>query len=209
MSIDESGGCPLAGGIGGAFAIDPASLTMQVTIKESVTSPLDAQSAAALGTVAVRGVGGSEGLVHNVKIRVFARDIDATNDDILAALRAAGVRNPDFGPAVKDAPFVLRGSIDNATPSSIAAVRRAIETFVTAHKGVIGSVVYYGSSEECPAIEARARAAAMEDAHRRAQAAATDGSRCDAHAAGGRRPCNAVIRGDASRCDLRSRPVFW
>jgi len=172
VSINESGGCPLPGEIGGASLIDPVSLKMQVTVKEAVTSAVGEQSAAA-PVVSVRGVGGSEGAVHNVKIRVFARDIGATNDDILAALRAAGVRNPDFGAAVKNAPLVLRGSIDNATPASIAAVSRAIDTFVTAHNGVIGSVAYYGSSEECPAIEVRARAVAMEDALRRARAAAT------------------------------------
>jgi hypothetical protein len=172
--IEESGGCPVPGPIGGASVIDANTLKMEVTVKENADFT---PSAHANEQVSVHGVGAGDAVVHNVKLRMFVSRLAATDDEILAAMRSAGVGGGTLGlptfangqPApVTSATTIMRGSIDDATPDRLRTVRVALDAFVNAHQGTVTNVIFYGSSAECPAIEARARAIALSDARRRA-----------------------------------------
>jgi len=129
--------------------------------------------------ITVVGTASAEGPAHTVRVSMNVRGIENIEDELLSAMRSAGVTDGaytanQFGQVGAGVPRTLRGTVRDATRERLAAVDRATQSFAATHRGVTFDLVqYFGDSGDCPAIEARARLAAFDDAKRRAGAIAT------------------------------------
>jgi uncharacterized protein YggE len=127
--------------------------------------------------ITVRGAASDAGVVRVAAVNVYVRGIEGNQDEWISVMRAAGVENPVVvAGAVQGAPratHTLRGTLGPATPANLMAIQAAVMTFAKTNAGaeLIG-VYFFGDNTECPAIEERARAGALADARRRAQAIA-------------------------------------
>jgi len=95
--------------------------------------------------------------------------------DLLAALRAAGVENPalDQGRGA----LLVHGRFSIITRARVDAILQAASDYGKANPSMmITEVSFYGLAADCPAIEQRAREAALADARRRADAIAASGN---------------------------------
>jgi hypothetical protein len=156
----------------------PALLLIGLPLAAGAQTPLPGAPAPAPPApgITATGKGISTAVVTTALVRVVASGVtDPTglND----ALRAAGVEalTPDRGrPLPAGVPLTgIRGRIPNATRDRLDAVAAAVRRYVDTHNGTsVVDLRFYGPASDCPAIEQRAREAALADARRRAAAIA-------------------------------------
>jgi uncharacterized protein DUF541 len=115
--------------------------------------------------------------VTAVAVRVTVPTIrGGDGSDLLARVKAAGVEDAvladgdgSMGPAM----LLVHGRLTGATRAKIDAVSQAAGDFGKARNmPTVVSAHFYGLAADCPAIEQRAREAALADARRRAGAIA-------------------------------------
>lgn len=126
--------------------------------------------------ITVQGRGVARFPVKDVQFVAYARG-NGDEESVLSALRAAGVENPSIGPGgpqmSANSPTMLRGIVRDVSHAKLDALRRAAAAYALAHPGVVlDSVLFSMPSDACPPHEQEARAAAIADARRRAQALA-------------------------------------
>jgi hypothetical protein len=147
----------------------------------------------ALPGITVVGTGSSTGEVRAVVVRVTATGL-TEGSGLLARIRAAGVEDAalDQEPAM----VLVHGHLTEVTRADVEAVSQAARDYDKSHAPAPhAQVSFYGMAEDCPAIEQRARRAALEDARRRAaEIVAWDNVRlgdviADVEAGGCQRPC--------------------
>jgi hypothetical protein len=145
-----------------------------------------AQSVAPLQRVAP-GAGGLQGIAvqghglvrYPVKTVAFFAQAQGNADEpaVLAAMRAAGVEDPVVGPMgsqINNSPqTALRGTIRDVTRAKLDRLAHAAADYVRVHPGTsVYSVNFFAAADGCAQHEQDARAAAIADAHRKAQAIA-------------------------------------
>ena len=128
------------------------------------------------GGITVQGTGSVRIPVKTVQLTAQVRGIvDEAN--ALAALRAAGVEDPAIGPSgprVGNGTQVLvRGTVRGATHVKLDRIGAAATAYVALHPGIsIDNVVFSARLDDCAQPEQTARAAALADARRKADAIA-------------------------------------
>ena len=117
--------------------------------------------------IRVTGLGTATGTVDTAIVRVGVRGFDDPSE-LVAGLRGAGIadamteRTPNG--------WLLHGHANAPSRATIDAVSRAAAAFEASHPEMgISELSFYGLASECPAIEQRARAAALDDARQRAE----------------------------------------
>lgn len=125
--------------------------------------------------ITATGKGVATASVTTALVRVIARGV-TDEAQLLTALKSAGVEDAslDKGGSNGYGAIAVRGRLSNATPAKLDAITQAVRTFAQAHPPTpLLDVHFYGPAADCPAIEQRAREAALADARRRAGALAT------------------------------------
>jgi len=128
------------------------------------------------GGITVAGYGTVRVAVKTVQFTAQARgNVDEAS--ALAAMRAAGVDDPSvgpFGPRISNGTQVLvRGTVRGVTHAKLDRIGEAAAAYVAAHPGVtLDNVVFSPRLDDCLPSEQTARAAALADARRRADAIA-------------------------------------
>jgi uncharacterized protein YggE len=116
--------------------------------------------------IRVTGVGTATGQVDTAIVRLGVRGFDDPSD-LVAGLRSAGV--PDATIERTADGWLLHGHA-GLSRTTISAVSRLADTFDKTHQQMgISELSFYGLASDCPVIERRARAAALDDARRRAE----------------------------------------
>ncbi|HEX3550423.1 MAG TPA: SIMPL domain-containing protein [Candidatus Elarobacter sp.] len=143
---------------------------------DAQTRPLPTVLAPGTAGIVVQGRGLVRFPVKTVQFYAQARGT-ADERDVLAAMRAAGVENPAVGPngptLSQNAPTLVRGTVRDATLAKLEAIGLAAAAYVRAHPGLtVDNVSFAATSDGCAAHEQDARAAALADARRRADAIA-------------------------------------
>ncbi len=152
---------------------------------QRVPAPLPFPSAAG---ITVNGFGSVRVPVKTVQVTAQARGV-ADEASVLAAMRAAGVEDPVAGVAgarlYPGNQTMLRGTIRDATRAKLDRLGEAAARYVASHPGSsVDNVAFTPHLDDCAAAEQTARAAAMADARRKADAlAALSGGTVDAVAA--------------------------
>ena len=128
------------------------------------------------GGISVAGSGSVRVAVKTVQLIAQVRGVvDETS--ALAAMRAAGVEEPSIGPygarVGSGTQVLVRGVVRDVTHAKLDRISEAAAAYVTAHPGVtVDTVVFSPRFEDCAASEQTARAAALADARRKADAIA-------------------------------------
>ena len=137
------------------------------------------------GGISVTGYGSVHVAVKMVQFTAQVRGVvDETN--ALAAMRAAGVEEPAVGPygarVGNGTQVLVRGTVRNVTHAKLDQIGVAAAAYVAAHPGTtIDNVVFSPRLEDCASSEQTARAAALAEARRKADAiAALSGVSIDA-----------------------------
>jgi uncharacterized protein YggE len=130
--------------------------------------------------ITATGHGIANAVVTTALVRVVAGGV-ADESGLVEAIRAAGVENPvaERGRPRPDGVALLgiRGRVSDATHARLDAVAAAVTRYGKTHSGTsIVDIRFYGTAADCPAIEQRAREAALADARRRARAIAETNS---------------------------------
>lgn len=128
------------------------------------------------GGITVQGTGSVRIPVKTVQLTAQVRGIvDEAN--ALAALRAAGVEDPAIGPngprVGSGTQVLVRGTVRGATHDKLDRIGGAATAYVALHPGIsIDNVVFSARVDNCAESEQTARAAALADARRKADAIA-------------------------------------
>jgi hypothetical protein len=128
------------------------------------------------GGITVSGHGSVTVAVKTVQFIAQARGLP-DEAGALAAMRAAGIDDPVVGPVGPQISSgnqaVLRGTIRGVTRAKLDRMGEAAASYVRAHPGSsLDNVVFSPVLDDCAASEQTARAAAMADARRKADALA-------------------------------------
>jgi uncharacterized protein YggE len=129
-----------------------------------------------VGGITVTGYGSVRVAVKTVQFTAQVRGvIDEAN--ALAAMRAVGVEEPAIGPAGSrvgsGTQVLVRGIVRGVTHAKLDRIGEAATMYVAAHPGTtIDSVAFSPRLEDCAASEQTARAAALAEARRKADAIA-------------------------------------
>ncbi|MDQ6925906.1 MAG: hypothetical protein M3154_06695, partial [Candidatus Eremiobacteraeota bacterium] len=126
------------------------------------------------GGITVNGHGSVAVAVKTVQFTAQVRGV-ADEAGALAAMRAAGIDDPLVGPAGPQISAgnqaLLRGTIRGVTRAKLDRMGEAAASYVSAHPGsAVDNVVFNPVLGDCAASEQAARAAAMADARRKADA---------------------------------------
>jgi|GEM_PF-2192537 len=128
------------------------------------------------GGITVSSYGSVSFAVNAVRFTAQAHGLP---DDagVLAAMRAAGIEDPVIGPAGPQISSgnqaVLRGTIRGVTRAKLDRMGEAAASYVRAHPGsALDNVMFSPVLADCATSEQTARAAAMADARRKADALA-------------------------------------
>ncbi len=131
------------------------------------------------GTAGGITVSGHGSVTVAVKTVQFTAQVRGLPDEAgaLAAMRAAGIDDPlvgPIGPQISSGnQAVLRGTIRGVTRAKLDRMSEAAASYVRAHPGsAVDNVVFNPVLDDCAASEQTARAAAMADARRKADALA-------------------------------------
>jgi uncharacterized protein YggE len=128
------------------------------------------------GGITVQGYGSVRIAVKAVQLTAQVRGVvDEAN--ALAALRAAGVEDPAIGPngsrIGNGTQVLVRGTIRGVTHAKLDHIAEAAAAYVAAHPGLaIDNVAFFARLDDCAQSEQTARAAALADARRKADAIA-------------------------------------
>jgi len=128
------------------------------------------------GGITVQGTGSVRVPVKVVQLTAQVRGIvDEAN--ALAALRAAGVEDPVIGPngsrVGSGTQVLVRGTIRGVTHAKLDGIGAAATAYVASHPGIaIDNVSFSARLDDCVPSEQTARAAALADARRKADAIA-------------------------------------
>jgi hypothetical protein len=104
-------------------------------------------------------------------------------------MRAAGIEDPSIGPPIprvsSGSPVLVRGTVRDVTHAKLERIGAAAAAYVASHPGaVVDNVGFVPRLDDCAATEQAARAAALAEARRKADAiAALAGLSIDAVAA--------------------------
>jgi len=135
--------------------------------------------------ITVTGNGSASAVVSTVVVRVSMNRMAGDDGSYLVArLKAAGVADASADTGMAGGPqlITVHGHLTGLTKAKLDAVTRAATQFGTAVPPQFAPLVglsgvhYYGLATDCPAIEQRAREAALADARRRAEAIAANGA---------------------------------
>ncbi|BDE07299.1 hypothetical protein WPS_25750 [Vulcanimicrobium alpinum] len=144
--------------------------------------PVAHPPALAGGGIVVQGRGVARVAAKMLGFTAAARG-PAQDDSVLAAMKAAGIDDAAVGipgPQISlgpNQPTQLRGTIRNASPAKLASIARAASAYVQSHPGTaIDGVQFFARLDDCAMVEQTARAAALADARRKAQAIAASAS---------------------------------
>jgi Protein of unknown function (DUF541) len=155
---------------------------MLLPLAASAQVPQSLPSRAFLG-----GPGGAAGITvqghglvkFTVKTLAFVANARGPADEAgaLAAMRAAGIDDAAVGPVGSQLyasnATTLRGTIRDVSRAKLDRIAQAAAAYVRAHPGVsLDNVNFFPHADDCPAQEQAARAAAIADARRKAQALA-------------------------------------
>jgi uncharacterized protein YggE len=137
-----------------------------------------AQSSATNGQkITVTGVAKASGPVSGANVMTIVRGASIDANGLRDALTRAGVTGfiPDPTMLSTLPTFVgIRGRMPGATREHIDAVTAAVNAYVKAHsEASMVRIVFFGLSTDCTTIAAKARTAALADAHTRAEEVAT------------------------------------
>jgi hypothetical protein len=151
-------------------------LPLAASAQSQVPVPRAGPGASAPQGIAVQG----RGVVrYPVKTVTFIAQTRGNADEaaVLAVMRAAGVDDPVIGPAgsqINNGPqTMLRGTIRDVSRAKLDRIAHAGMAYALAHPGTaIDSVNFFAAADECAQHEQMARAAAIADARRKAQALA-------------------------------------
>jgi uncharacterized protein YggE len=150
-----------------------------------IVVPLAASAQTSPQGITVTGNGSASAVVSSAIVRVsmnrFAGD---DGSYMVSRLKAAGVADAVAEPTMAGGPqlIVVHGHLTGLTKAKLDAVTRAASQFGSnvppqfAALVALSGVHYYGLATDCPAIEQRAREAALADARRRAEAIAANGA---------------------------------
>jgi hypothetical protein len=128
------------------------------------------------GGITVAGYGSVRVAVKTVQFTGQARGV-ADEANALAALRAAGIDDPSIGPAgpriSSGTPVLVRGTIRDVTAAKLQRIENAATAYMAAHPGAtVDNVTFSPRLDDCAQSEQTARAAALADARRKADAIA-------------------------------------
>ena len=144
--------------------------------------PVARPGAPATGGIVVQGRGVARVAAKTLGFTAAARG-PAQDDAVVAAMKAAGIDDAAVGvpgPQIflgGNQPTQLRGSIRNASAAKLASIARAASAYLQSHPGTaIDSVQFFARLDDCAVVEQTARAAALADARRKAQAIAASAS---------------------------------
>jgi len=129
-----------------------------------------------IGGISVQGTGSVRIPVKTVQVAAQVRGV-IDEPGALAALRAAGVEDPVFGtngPRIgSNTQLFVRGAIRAVTRAKLDHIGEAAVAYMAAHTGTtIDNVMFSARLEDCAQPEQTARAAALADARRKADAIA-------------------------------------
>lgn len=129
------------------------------------------------GGITVSGYGAVRVAVKTVQFTAQARGV-VDEASALAALRAAGVEDPVLGPngarMSSGSQVLVRGTIRAVTHAKMDRIGDAAAAYVVAHPGTsVDNVVFFPRLDDCAQSEQTARAAALADARRKADAIAS------------------------------------
>jgi uncharacterized protein YggE len=153
-----------------ALALLPVAASAQAPLAPPFRVPGSA------GGITVSGHGSVTVTAKTVQFIAQARGLP-DEAGALAAMRAAGIDDPVVGPVGPQISSgnqaVLRGTIRGVTRAKLDRMGEAAASYVRAHPGSsLDNVVFNPVLDDCAASEQAARAAAMADARRKADALA-------------------------------------
>lgn len=142
----------------------------------SAQAPPLAPRVPSTGGIAVAGYGAVRVAVKTVQFTAQARGV-ADEANALAALRAAGIEDPSIGPSgpriSSGTQALVRGTIRDVTPAKLQRIESAATVYMAAHPGTaVENVTFSPRFDDCAKSEQTARAAALADARRKADAIA-------------------------------------
>ncbi|HEY4440170.1 MAG TPA: SIMPL domain-containing protein [Candidatus Elarobacter sp.] len=145
-----------------------AGAQVPVPVRQPVTGP--AAGITVLGRASVRVP------VRTVRFLAYARGI-ADEQDVLSAMRSAGVEDPILGPGGfgngSNGQTLVRGTITGASRAKLERIAAAAADYVRAHPGLaLDNVQFAPRLDDCATFEETARTQAIADARRRAGAIA-------------------------------------
>jgi hypothetical protein len=116
---------------------------------------------------------------YPVKTLSFLANTRGNADEpaVIAAMRAAGIDDPVIGPMGSQmnngTQAMARGVIHDVTRAKLDRIGLAAAAYMAAHPGTtVDNVSFYAVTDDCAAREQAARAAALADARRKAEAIA-------------------------------------
>jgi len=132
---------------------------------------------AGAGGIAVLGQGSVRFAVRTLRFMAYARG-NVEESSVLAAMRAAGIDDPSLGPAGPqfgpNQPVVARGTVRDLTRPKLERLGQAAADYIRAHPGTaLDNVNFSAPLDQCPPHEQEARARAIADARRKAEAIAS------------------------------------
>jgi uncharacterized protein YggE len=132
-----------------------------------VAADAQTQAGAPQDAIRVTGLGTATGTVDSAIVRVGLRGFDDPSE-LVAGLRSAGVADAMSDRTANG--WLLHGHANALSRTTIDAVSRVAAAFGARHQQMeISEISFYGLASACPAIEQRARAAALDDARQRAE----------------------------------------
>jgi uncharacterized protein YggE len=128
------------------------------------------------GGITVGGSGSVRIAVKTVQFTAQARGV-ADEANALAAMRAAGVEDPSIGPAGarigNGTQVLVRGTVRDVSAAKLQRIEAAAAVYMAAHPGAaVENVAFSPRLDDCATSEQTARAAALADARRKADAIA-------------------------------------
>ena len=135
-----------------------------------------AQAASGTQGITVQGRGLVRFAVKTIGFVAQTRG-NADESSVLAAMRAAGIDDPAIGPVGAQlnagSQPMLRGTIRDVSRAKLERIALAAADYMRTHPGsTVEGVSAFATAESCAPHEQEARAAAIADAHRKAQAIA-------------------------------------
>lgn len=153
-------------------------LPLAASAQAPLRIPNGAAGAAGVPGISVGGYGQARFPVKTLGFVAYVRG-PADEAGALAAMRAAGIDDPVIGPPGSQismngpGPTMLRGTIRDVTAAKLERIGKAAVSYVLAHPGsTVDNVNFIPRYDDCAAHEQTARAAAVADARRKAQAVA-------------------------------------
>ena len=157
-----------------ALALLPLAASAQVPMR----IPQSGSGAAPSGGITVAGHGSARFAVKTLTFIAYVRG-PADEAGALAAMRSAGIDDAVVGPPgaqismSSSGPTILRGTIRDVTVAKLERIGQAAANYVRAHPGAaVDNVNFSPRYDDCAGHEQTARAAAVADARRKAQAVA-------------------------------------